>query len=342
MLRFDSDYMEGAHPSILQRLTEINFNQNPGYGTDAYCDSAKAKIKAACAAPNAEVHFLVGGTQTNATVIGACLRSYEGVLCAETGHIACHEAGAVEVTGRKALTLPHYLGKVAAEDVKQYMETFYGDANHDHMVFPGMLYISHPTEFGTLYTKAELESLHELCAAYHIPLYLDGARMGYGLAAKGTDVTLPVIAQNCDLFYIGGTKVGALFGEALVVTNPALLHHFFTVIKQRGALMAKGWLLGLQFDTLFTDGLYEKIAAHAIELAEKLRNGFAAKGCNFYIDSPTNQQFLIVEDTKLETLRQAGISFSFWEKYDAAHTVVRFCTSWATEEASIDTLLALL
>lgn len=342
MLRFDSDYMEGAHPSILQRLTELNFQQNAGYGTDEICASAKAKIKAACQCPEAEVHFLVGGTQTNATVIGACLRSYEGALCAETGHIACHEAGAVELTGRKALTLPHHLGKVAAEDVKAYLETFYGDANHDHMVFPGMLYISHPTEFGTLYTKAELEALHDLCAQYHIPLYLDGARMGYGLAAKNTDVTLPVIAQNCDLFYIGGTKVGAFFGEALVVTNPALLPHFFTVIKQRGALLAKGWLLGVQFDTLFTDGLYEKIAAHAIRLAEKLRKGFAEKGCKFYIDSPTNQQFLIVEDEQLERLRQADISFSFWEKYDETHTVVRFCTSWATEESSIDTLLSLL
>lgn len=342
MLRFDSDYMEGAHPSILQRLADINLDQNSGYGTDHYCTSAKEKIKAACAAPNAEVHFLVGGTQTNATVIGACLRSYEGVLCAETGHIACHEAGAVELTGRKALTLPQTLGKVSAADVEKYLKTFYGDENHDHMVFPGMLYISHPTEFGTLYTKSELEALHDLCRQYNIPLYLDGARMGYGLAARNTDVTLPVIAENCDLFYIGGTKVGALFGEALVVTNPALLPHFFTVIKQRGALMAKGWLLGLQFDTLFTDGLYEKLGAHAIALAEKLKAGFLAKGCRFYIDSPTNQQFLIITDEQLKTLRAADISCSFWEKYDETHTVVRFCTSWATKEENIDHLLSLL
>lgn len=342
MLRFDSDYMEGAHPSIFQRLADINLDQNSGYGTDHYCTSAKEKIKAACAAPNAEVHFLVGGTQTNATVIGACLRSYEGVLCAETGHIACHEAGAVELTGRKALTLPQTLGKVSAADVEKYLKTFYGDENHDHMVFPGMLYISHPTEFGTLYTKSELEALHDLCRQYNIPLYLDGARMGYGLAARNTDVTLPVIAENCDLFYIGGTKVGALFGEALVVTNPALLPHFFTVIKQRGALMAKGWLLGLQFDTLFTDGLYEKLGAHAIALAEKLKAGFLAKGCRFYIDSPTNQQFLIITDEQLKTLRAADISCSFWEKYDETHTVVRFCTSWATKEENIDHLLSLL
>lgn len=342
MLRFDSDYMEGAHPSILQRLADINLDQNAGYGTDGYCASAKEKIKAACEAPNAEVHFLVGGTQTNATVIGACLRSYEGALCAETGHIACHEAGAVELTGHKALTLPQTLGKVSAQDVEQYLKTFYGDENHDHMVFPGMLYISHPTEFGTLYTKAELEALHDLCQTYHIPLYLDGARMGYGLAARDTDMTLPVIARNCDLFYIGGTKVGAMFGEALVVTNPALLPHFFTVIKQRGALMAKGWLLGLQFDTLFTDGLYQKLGEHAIAMAEKLKAGFLAKGCRFYIDSPTNQQFLIVTDQQLHTLREKDISCSFWEKYDETHTVVRFCTSWATKEENVDYLLSLL
>ncbi|MBF4692508.1 threonine aldolase family protein [Fusibacter ferrireducens] len=341
MQHFESDYLEGAHPLILKRLMETNMEKTPGYGCDAYCESAKSKIREACNCEHAEIHFLVGGTQTNATVIKALLRPYEGVLAADTGHISTHEAGAIEAGGHKVLTLPQTLGKINAEAAERYIELFFKDANHDHMVRPGMIYISHPTEYGTLYTKNELERLNQVCKKYKIPLFLDGARLGYGLMAKQTDVTLEVIAKNCDVFYIGGTKVGALFGEAVVITKPDLTNHFFTMIKQQGALLAKGRLLGIQFDTLFTDQLYFDISRHAIEMAEKLKQGFALKGYEFYFESPTNQQFIVLNNAKMAQLSEK-VSFGFWETLDDEHTVVRFATSWATKATDIDALFELI
>ena len=338
MLYFDSDYMEGAHPLILEKLMETNMEKTPGYGTDKYCESAKNKIRKACNCPDAEIHFLVGGTQTNATVIKALLRPYEGVVAADSGHISTHEAGAIEAGGHKVLTLPQIQGKILPEQVDRYMETFNNDQNNAHMVHPGMVYISHPTEYGTLYTKKELEDLGRVCRKHDIPLYLDGARLGYGLAAEDTDVTLEVIARCCDVFYIGGTKVGALFGEAVVITRPDLVKNFFTLVKQQGGLLAKGRLLGIQFDVLFTDDLYIEIGKHAIRMAEKLKNGLLEKGFEFYFESPTNQQFLILDNQDMDRLSEI-VSFSFWESYDETHTVVRLATNWATAEADIDLLL---
>lgn len=340
MLYFSSDYMEGCHPNILRRLSEINMDKNPGYGTDAICESAKNEIRAACGKPDAEVYFLVGGTQTNAVVIKSMLRSYEGVVAAATGHVAVHEAGAIEAGGHKVLTLPEHNGKLDAAEVEEYIATFYKDANHEHMVKPGMVYISHPTEYGTLYTKAELEALHSVCAKYNIPLFLDGARLGYGLAATGTDVTLETIADNCDVFYIGGTKVGAMFGEAVVFTGKAP-EGFFSIIKQNGALLAKGWMLGVQFDELFTDGLYLKCGKNAIDCAERLKAGLISKGYNMYLDSPTNQQFIVIETAKLEELGKQ-VAYGFMETYDAEHTVIRFATSWATRMEDVEKLIELL
>jgi len=341
MYYFDSDYMEGAHPNILQKLVETNMEKTPGYGCDHYCESAKEKIRKACNCPNAEIHFLVGGTQTNATIIKALLRTYEGVLAAETGHINVHEAGAIEAGGHKILTLSQKFGKISAEAVENYIDTFNKDVNNAHMVKPGMVYISHPTEYGALYSKEELEKLSASCKKNNIPLFLDGARLGYGLMAKDTDVTLEIIANSCDVFYIGGTKVGALFGEAVVITKPNLIDNFFTIIKQQGALLAKGRLLGIQFDTLFSDNLYFNIAKHAIDMTEKLISGLAEKGYKFYYQSPTNQQFIILDNNKMEQLAQT-VSFSFWEAIDENNTVVRFAASWATQESDIDQLLKLL
>lgn len=338
---FDSDYLEGAHPAILEKLTATNFEQTPGYGCDKYCESARAKIKTACQCPNAQVYFISGGTQTNATVIDALLAGYQGVIAAQTGHIAAHEAGAVEFCGHKVITLPQHNGKLSAADVQEYLETFYADESWEHMVIPGAVYISHPTEWGTLYTKEELKNLSDICRKYNIPLFLDGARLGYGLAADDTDVTLPDIAAYCDVFYIGGTKVGALLGEAVVITKENLIPHFFTTIKQHGALLAKGRVLGIQFDVLFTDGLYLKIARNAIEKAHRLKEIFRTKNYKFYLETPTNQQFLIMENEKIKELRQK-ISFSFWEKYDDTHTVVRFATSWATTDEALDELANIL
>ena len=253
MQHFDSDYMEGGHPEILKRLIETNMEKTPGYGTDRYCESARRKILEACGCPEGEVFFLAGGTQTNMTVIASMLRPYQGVVAADTGHISVHEAGAIEASGHKVLTVPGVQGKLMAEDLEAYMKKYYADETHEHMVWPGMVYISHPTEYGTLYTEEELKRLRCICDTYQMPLFLDGARLGYGLMAGGTDVTLKVIAKYCDVFYIGGTKVGALFGEAVVLPKKDRIPHFFTMIKQRGALMAKGRILGIQSDSLFTD-----------------------------------------------------------------------------------------
>ena len=340
-MKFNCDYMEGVHPKILERLAETNLEQTAGYGNDPYCVSAKKKILEACQCPDGEVHFLVGGTQTNATVIAALLHMYDGVLAAETGHINVHEAGAIEYTGHKVLTLPQKDGKISAESVENYLKWFYADENHEHMVQPGMVYLTHPTEYGTLYTAEELKAIHGICQRYAIPLYVDGARLGYALAARETDVTLPVLAQNCDIFYIGGTKVGAFCGEAVVIPKKGLIPKFFTTIKQHGALLAKGRLIGIQFDTLFTDGLYQEISAHAIRMAEKLKKALMEKGYTMYLDSPTNQQFVLLDNKKKKELLEQ-VDFDFFENYDSEHTVMRFVTSWATREEDVDRLIEIL
>ena len=278
VLSFSCDYMEGAHPQILQRLTETNFLKTPGYGLDTYSESAKEKIRKACSAPDAEVFFLVGGTQTNATVIDALLKSYQGVISANTGHINVHEAGAIEFGGHKVLTLPHHNGKISANQIQMLLDEYQNDANHDHTVMPGMVYISHPTEYGTLYSREELVEISSLCRAHQIPLYLDGARLAYALACPKNDITLTDIAALCDVFYIGGTKCGALFGEAVVIPNAKTIPHFFTIIKQHGALLAKGRMLGIQFAELFTEHLYEKIGVSAIQTADRIRQILFQKG----------------------------------------------------------------
>ena len=334
MISFESDYIAGAHPKILERLAETNMEALIGYGDDKYCQMAEEKIKKACNRPDAKVHFLVGGTQTNQVVISSMLADYEGVIAATSGHISVHEGGAIEFTGHKVLTLNGTDGKLNAKDIDEYVTTFYNDGNHEHMVFPGMVYISHPTEYGTLYSKSELTAISSVCKKHNIPLFLDGARLGYGLASRQTDVTLQDIAELCDVFYIGGTKVGALCGEAVVFTHNNTPKHFITKMKQRGALLAKGRLLGIQFDTLFTDNLYMKISRHAIGMAEKLKSLLKGKGYRFYLESPTNQQFIILKNEQMSKLAQ-NVCFSFWEKYDDTHTIVRFATSWSTTEEDL-------
>ncbi len=341
MISFASDYIAGAHPQVLKRLMETNLEPLPGYGEDLYCARAKEKIRAACGCPQAQVEFLTGGTQTNQIVISTLLGDHQGVVAAKTGHVSTHEAGAIEHAGHKVLELPQAGGKLCADTLREFVQSFYGDENHEHMVFPGMVYISHPTEFGTLYTKAELEALAKVCREYDMPLFLDGARLGYGLMSGETDVTLEDIARTCDVFYIGGTKVGALCGEAVVFTRNNRPAHFVNAIKKRGALLAKGRLLGVQFDALFTDSLYFELSRHAMEMAQELRAVLHEKGIEFYLESPTNQQFVILDDAKVEELKKQ-VSFSFWEKCDAHHTVVRFCTSWSTTREDLEFLRAVL
>lgn len=341
MLSFANDYQEGAHEKILQRLIETNLEPVSGYGTDPYCELAKEKIRRACECPEADIWFLTGGTQTNQVVIDAMLAPYEGVVAAETAHVAAHEAGAIEYSGHKVLTIPQHEGKILAEELETFLRKFWDDENHEHMVFPGMVYISHPTEYGTIYTKNELENLSAICEAYQIPLYMDGARLGYGLMSSNTDVTLSVIARCCDAFYIGGTKVGALCGEAVVFPKNNTPKHFLTRIKQHGALLAKGRLLGIQFDTLFTDDLYFVLSRHAIDMAEHLKEGLLEKGISFYLESPTNQQFLLLTDEQIERLKHE-VSFSFWEKPDEDHTVIRLATSWATTKEQVDELIEVI
>lgn len=336
ILRFDSDYMEGCHPAILENLQKINYEKKTGYGLDEISNSAKEKIRKACECPEAEVHFLVGGTQTNSIAISALLKPYESVISCSTGHITDHEAGAIESKGHKVIILPNYEGKISSDDIDSYMENFCNDENNQHMVKPGLVYISFPTEFGTVYELDELKSLRKVCDKYNLKLYLDGARLGYGLAASKS-VTLQNIASICDAFYIGGTKVGALFGEALIFTKKNLVSNFFTQIKQNGALLAKGWLLGIQFDTLFSDDLYFKISKNAVDMAQKLEKIFVSKGYKIFLDSPSNQKFFVLENSKYESLRKV-LGFSFWQKYDENHTVVRFATSWATTQSQIDLL----
>ena len=331
--------MEGAHPKILERLLETNKEKTVGYGLDEYTESAKAKIREACASPDARVFFLVGGTQANATVIDSILRNYEGVVSCETGHIAAHECGAIEASGHKVITLPNHEGKMAAADLEALFLAYELDESRDHTVKPGAVYISHPTEYGTLYTKAELSAISRVAKSRGVPLFLDGARLGYGLASYFTDLTLPDIAQLCDVFYIGGTKVGALFGEAVVITNDKLCPHFFSTIKQHGALLAKGRMLGIQFDTLFSDGLYLEISKKAIGSAMYLKDELKKRGFEFFIDSPTNQQFVVIDNDKLEALRKK-VGFTVWERLPDNKTVIRFVTSFMTEKDEVEKLLS--
>ena len=340
MILFRCDYAEGAHPEILKRLVETNFEQLDGYGCDRYTESARKKILEACACPDGEVHFLVGGTQTNATVIAAMLHDYEGAVAVQTGHIGVHEAGAVEYTGHKVLTLPQHYGKMDADELEAFLVAADADPNKDHMVWPGLVYISLSTEYGTVYSRAELAGLQEVAHKYGLPLFIDGARLGYALASPACDFTLADMKDLCDVFYIGGTKVGALCGEAVVFTKKAP-KHFFTTIKQHGALLAKGRLLGVQFDTLFTDNLYGRIAANAIDCAQEMVAVLKEKGIPFFLETPTNQQFVILENRYMESL-SAKVGFDIWEPYDADHTVVRFATSWATSPEQIRQLRDLL
>lgn len=340
MLHFENDYNKGAHPRILEALVTANDVAQTGYGLDAYSQSAADKLRDLCACPEAEVSFLSGGTQTNQIVISAMLAPYQGVLAADTGHISTHEAGAIESTGHKVLNLPHHQGKLIASQVQSYLEDFYNDSNHEHMVFPGMVYISHPTEYGTLYSYEELKALSQVCKQYKIPLFLDGARLAYGLAAQ-PDLDLADIAALTDVFYLGGTKIGTFLGEAVVFTKGNQPPHFATYIKQRGALLAKGWLLGLQFDTLLTDALFLDIGRHAVSMAEQMTALLKERGYRFYLESLTNQQFIIVNNQQLEILAEE-LAYSFWERYDDQHTVIRLATSWSTSREDIDRLRELL
>ena len=340
-LYFASDYMEGAHPAIMQKLVETNLEKTVGYGLDPYTESAKEKIRTACNAPDADIYLLVGGTQTNATVIDALLKSYQGVVAAETGHIATHESGAIEFGGHKVLTLPQKDGKIRAAQIEKMVKDFYDDANYEHMVMPGMVYISQPTEYGTLYSKEELTEISKVCRANHLPLYVDGARLAYALASPENDVTLSNLAELCDAFYIGGTKCGALFGEAVVIPQKGLIPHFFTIIKQHGALLAKGRIAGIQFDELFTDRLYERIGKLAIDAAEQIKEALKKFGYKLALDTPTNQIFCIVSNEVMKKIAQ-DVEFGFWEKYDETHSVIRFATSWATTMEDTQKLIRLL
>lgn len=335
---FESDYNNGCLPEILRRLSETNDKKSSGYGFDPYTERAKDRIRKACDMTEAEVHFLVGGTQTNATAIDSLLQGCEGVLSVDTGHINVHESGAVEAFGHKVLVLPGIAGgKMAVSQIDDYMRKFLADETYPHMVQPGMVYITLPTELGALYSRKELADIYTVCQQYGLRLYVDGARLGYGLMAEGNDIDLPFLAHHCDAFYIGGTKVGALLGEALVYTNTRAPKYIFTIIKRHGALLAKGRVLGLQFDTLFTDGLYFRVSRHAIDMAQALRKVFAKHGLSLGIDSPTNQQFVILSKEQKQRLAEE-IAFEIWEPLPDDHLLCRFVTCWATTEADIAAL----
>lgn len=337
MIQFQCDYNEGCHPLILQRLMETNLDQTCGYGEDPYCAEARRLVRLACGTPDADVHFLVGGTQTNATVISSVLRPYQGVICAETGHINVHETGAIEHAGHKVLALPAVAGKITARQIADAINAHHADGSHEHMVQPGLVYLSFPTELGTIYSLSELTAISEVCHSRDVPLFIDGARLGYGLTCRASDVTLSDIARLADVFYIGGTKQGALFGEAVVITHPSLGKDFRYCIKQGGGMLAKGRLLGIQFATLLTDNLYFDLAAHANRMAEQIHQAFAAKGITFLVDSPTNQQFPILTDAQLAVLSREFLS-DWWCRVDDTHVAVRFCTSWATKEQNVNHL----
>lgn len=345
MVSFESDYNNGAHETVLKDLLDSNGEQTSSYGADRFSESARAKIREACQAPDADIYFLTGGTQTNATVIDTLLRPYEGVIAVRSGHIAVHEAGAVEFTGHKVLQMENCpsvpgvpdaeAGKMKAGDLDKFATEIENEPSREHCVYAGMVYITFPTEFGTIYSATEISDIYEVCRKHNLKLYIDGARLGYGLEAEGNDVTLPFLASHCDCFYIGGTKVGALCGEAVVFPRNNAPEHFFTMVKQHGALLAKSRVVGVQFNALFTDGLYNRISRHAITQAMKIRNLFKLKNIPLAIDSPTNQQFVILDDSFAAGLTGAGILFEKWEALPGGRAVYRFVTSWATKDEDI-------
>jgi glycine hydroxymethyltransferase len=340
MLYFINDYSEGAAPEILDKMLESNLSKQSGYGSDVFCLSAKEKIKKALNA-DAEIFFVSGGTQANKIVIASILKNYEGVIAADTGHISVHEAGAIENTGHKVIGLKSKNGKIDADAVRKFCSEFYADVNHEHMVYPGMVYLSQPTEYGSIYSKKELESISEICKEYKMPLFIDGARLAYALGSCECDTDLADIAGLCDVFYIGGTKCGALIGEAIVFTNKELCKHFFTNMKLFGGVLAKGRLLGIQFDTLFTDNLYKRLGKSGVDAAMKIKKALLQKGYELYIDSPTNQQFIVVDDALRERLSK-DIAFGFMETLENGKHVIRFCTSWATKDEDVERLIAVL
>ena len=341
LLPFQSDYMEGAHPSIIKKLSETNLFHTVGYGSDEFSEEARALIRKACGAPNAEVQFLVGGTQTNAVVIDCILKKWQGVIAADSGHVAVHEAGAIEFTGHKVLPIKGEDGKLTAAAVDSYISDFYKDANWTHMVEPGMVYISQPTELGTMYSKSELSALSEVCRRRNVPLFVDGARLAYALGSDENDISLEDLARLADVFYIGGTKCGALFGEAVVLPNPELIPHFITQIKQHGALLAKGRISGIQFGELFKNSLYLVLGKTADAFAQKIQDALVRAGYQLYFKSPTNQVFFIIGNEKLKSLGEK-VLYGFLEKYDENRTVIRFCTSWATTQSDVDSLLEVI
>ena len=341
MYQFQCDYNEGAHPRIMERLMETNFEQTVGYGEDHYCAAAREAVRKAVGREDVDVHFLVGGTQANATVISSILRPHQGVLCATTGHINVHETGAIEHSGHKVLAVEAENGLLSAESIREAVEAHYAEDGPEHMVQPGMVYVSFSSEVGTVYSLAQLKAVSDVCHEYGLPLFIDGARMGYGLASEGCDVTLADIAALADVFYLGGTKQGALFGEAVVIVNPSLKKDFRYFIKQNGGMLAKGRLLGIQFLTLFEDGLYFQLSEHAVSQAMRIRDAFESKGFGFLVQSPSNQQFPILDNATMERL-SSDFLFSFWQKVDDTHSAVRFCTSWATRPEAVDALIAAL
>lgn len=337
-IQFQCDYNEGCTPEILQVLATTNMEQNVGYGEDPHCENARNLIREACDAPDAQVHFMVGGTQANATIISSILRPYQGVIAATTGHISVHETGAIEHGGHKVLSLPSVEGKISARQIEQCIQDHYNEDGPEHMVQPGMVYISYPTEYGTIYSYKELNDIQKVCTKYHIPLFVDGARLGYGLASDAADITLPQLAKFADIFYIGGTKQGALFGEAVVIMNPHLGRDFRYYIKQGGGMMAKGRLLGIQFEVLMCDGLYTKLAKHANNEAERIRKAMNEKKYEEVVKSPTNQLFYTIPDSHLKQLEEHFI-FSVWGKPSPDSTTIRICTSWATKPENTDFLI---
>ena len=337
MVSFECDYNNGAHPKVLENLVKYNGAHPTPYGFDEFSERAKDRIREACGLPDAQIFFLTGGTQTNATTIDSMLYQYEGVICVGSGHINVHEAGAVEFTEHKIITIADTDGKMEAAVLDKYLDDYMHDGNKDHAVHPGLVYITFPTEFGTLYTAKELSDIYQVCQRYDIPLYIDGARLGYGLMAENCDVSLPYLARHCDVFYIGGTKIGALCGEAVVFTNRKAHKHFFSIQKQHGAVIAKGALIGLQFEALFTDDLYFELSRHAIKMAMRMKDIFIRKHLDFFVDSPTNQQFVIIDNEQVGRL-DSKIGFTHFGQSDKHHTICRFVTSWATTDEELDEL----